>query len=60
MSKWVDSTKKDFCKGKLSYGSGYKPLTDPCAALTTSTATTAATSAPAATTTATASTSTTK
>ena len=60
MSKWVDTTKKDFCKGKLSYGTGYKPLTDPCAALTTSTATTAATSAPAATTTATATTSTTK
>ena len=60
MSKWVDTTKKDFCKGKLSYGAAYKPLTDPCAALTTSTATTAATSGPAATTTATATTSTTK
>jgi parvulin-like peptidyl-prolyl isomerase len=59
MSKWVDTTKKDFCKGKLSYGTSYKPLTDPCAALTTSTATTAATSAPAATT-VTATTSTTK
>jgi foldase protein PrsA len=54
MSKWVDDTKKDFCQGKLAYGSGFKPLTDPCTALTTSTATTAAaTTAPAATATAT-------
>jgi parvulin-like peptidyl-prolyl isomerase len=51
MSKWVDQTKKEFCKGKLSYGSAYKPLTDPCTAITATTGTaTAATTLPAATT----------
>jgi parvulin-like peptidyl-prolyl isomerase len=40
MTEWVDDTKKDFCDGKLSYQEGYKPKSDPCAALTTSTATT--------------------
>jgi parvulin-like peptidyl-prolyl isomerase len=58
MSKWVDSTKKDFCKGKLSYAPGFKPLTDPCVALTSSTAT-ATTASTAAATTATATSSTT-
>jgi foldase protein PrsA len=38
MTKWVDATKKDYCNGKLSYGTAYKPLTDPCIALTASTA----------------------
>jgi foldase protein PrsA len=39
MSKWVDSTKKDFCNGKLTYAIAFKPLTDPCTTLTASTAT---------------------
>jgi parvulin-like peptidyl-prolyl isomerase len=38
MTKWVDDTKKEYCKGKLAYGADYKPLTDPCTALTASTA----------------------
>jgi parvulin-like peptidyl-prolyl isomerase len=42
MTDWVDETKKDFCDGQLSYQEGYKPKTDPCIALTTSTATTTA------------------
>jgi parvulin-like peptidyl-prolyl isomerase len=37
MSKWVTDTKKDFCDGKVAYGTSYAPLTDPCVALTTST-----------------------
>ena len=58
MSKWVDTTKKDFCKGKLAYGAGYKPLTDPCVALTSSTATATTGAATTATATTTSSTST--
>jgi parvulin-like peptidyl-prolyl isomerase len=38
MTKWVDQTRRDFCKGKLGYQIGYQPLTDPCTTLTTSTA----------------------
>jgi parvulin-like peptidyl-prolyl isomerase len=41
MTKWVNETKKDFCSGKLNYAVGYKPLTDPCATVTGTTATTA-------------------
>src|SRR5436305_613604 len=39
MSKWVTDTKKDFCKGKVVYGTSYAPLRDPCVTLTASTAT---------------------
>jgi len=42
MTDWVDKTKKDFCDGRIAYQEGYKPKTDPCATLTTSTATTTA------------------
>jgi parvulin-like peptidyl-prolyl isomerase len=41
MTKWVNDTKKDFCSGKIGYQAGYAPTSDPCATLTTSTATTA-------------------
>jgi parvulin-like peptidyl-prolyl isomerase len=31
MTKWVDDTKKQFCKpGKISFAAGYKPSPDPC------------------------------
>jgi parvulin-like peptidyl-prolyl isomerase len=43
MTKWVNDTKKDFCSGKLNYGVGYKPITDPCATVTGTTGTIAAT-----------------
>jgi foldase protein PrsA len=45
MTKWVDSTRKEFCGGKLNYQVGYQPLNDPCAALTTSSSTATATTA---------------
>jgi foldase protein PrsA len=34
MTAWINDTKKAFCNGKLAYQEGYKPLSDPCAALT--------------------------
>ena len=35
MTKWVDDTKKQFCKpGKISYAAGYKPTPDPCLGVT--------------------------
>jgi parvulin-like peptidyl-prolyl isomerase len=39
MGKFLDNLKRDFCNGKIAYQVGYAPTTDPCAALTTSTAT---------------------
>jgi parvulin-like peptidyl-prolyl isomerase len=40
MTKWVDDTKKDFCKpGKIKYKAGYQPTPDPCAALAGTTST---------------------
>jgi foldase protein PrsA len=30
--KFIDDTKKDFCKGKIAYQAGYAPTSDPCAA----------------------------
>jgi parvulin-like peptidyl-prolyl isomerase len=41
MTAWVDSTKKDFCKGgKVKYAPGYAPNPDPCLAVTGATQTT--------------------
>jgi parvulin-like peptidyl-prolyl isomerase len=41
MTKWVDGTKKEFCKpGKVKYQAGFAPTPDPCASLTSPTATT--------------------
>jgi len=41
MTDWVNSVTKDYCGGtKLRYQVGYQPSPDPCAAVTTSTATT--------------------
>ncbi len=34
--KFIDNTKRDFCKGKIAYQAGYAPRTDPCAAFTSS------------------------
>ncbi len=40
MTKWVDKTKRDFCKpGKVKYQAGYAPTPDPCASLTSATTT---------------------
>jgi foldase protein PrsA len=40
MTKWVDGTKKDFCKpGQIKYAPGYQPTPDPCTGVTGSTAT---------------------
>jgi parvulin-like peptidyl-prolyl isomerase len=30
MTKWVEDTKKDYCKSKIKYQVGYKPNPDPC------------------------------
>ena len=43
MTKWVNDTKKDFCKGKLAYQVGYQPVTDPCTTLSTTASTATAT-----------------
>jgi parvulin-like peptidyl-prolyl isomerase len=41
MTNWVNDVKKDFCKpGKVKYEAGFAPTPDPCASLTTATATT--------------------
>jgi parvulin-like peptidyl-prolyl isomerase len=37
MTKWVDDTKKSYCKSRIKYQVGYTPATDPC--LTTGTTT---------------------
>jgi foldase protein PrsA len=40
MTRWVDDTKKDFCKpDKVKYQTGYAPTPDPCIAVTSSTST---------------------
>jgi parvulin-like peptidyl-prolyl isomerase len=36
---WVTDMTKQFCKGKIAYQQGYKPLVDPCASSTSSTPT---------------------
>jgi parvulin-like peptidyl-prolyl isomerase len=44
MTKWVDDTKKQFCKGgKISYAPGYKPVPDPCQGVTGTTTSTTTT-----------------
>jgi len=37
MTKWVEDTKKDYCKSRIKYQVGYRPNPDPC--LTTGTTT---------------------
>jgi foldase protein PrsA len=37
VSKWLQDTKKDYCRGKIKYQVGYTPNPDPCATLTSST-----------------------
>jgi foldase protein PrsA len=39
MGTFLDKMKRDFCSGKIAYQVNYAPAADPCAALTTSTAT---------------------
>jgi parvulin-like peptidyl-prolyl isomerase len=39
MTKWVDDTRKDFCKGKLNFQAGFKPSPDPCSKSTTTSST---------------------
>jgi len=39
MTKWVEDTKKDYCKSGIKYQVGYQPNPDPCASLTGPTAT---------------------
>jgi parvulin-like peptidyl-prolyl isomerase len=41
--KFIDDTKKDFCKGKIAYQAGYAPTSDPCAAFSSSNSTPATT-----------------
>jgi parvulin-like peptidyl-prolyl isomerase len=44
MTKWVDETKKKFCKDdRIKYQVGYAPNPDPCAAILANTSTTTAT-----------------
>ena len=40
MTKWLEDTKKSYCSGRIKYQVGYQPNPDPCATLTSSTATT--------------------
>jgi foldase protein PrsA len=40
MTKWLEDTKKSYCGGRIKYQVGYQPNPDPCATLTSSTATT--------------------
>ena len=40
MTKWLETTKKSYCSGRIKYQVGYQPNPDPCATLTSSTATT--------------------
>jgi hypothetical protein len=39
MQKWVEDTKKDYCKAGIKYQVGYQPNPDPCASVTSSTTT---------------------
>jgi foldase protein PrsA len=39
MTKWLESTKKSYCSGRIKYQVGYQPNPDPCATLTSSTST---------------------
>jgi parvulin-like peptidyl-prolyl isomerase len=39
MTKWVEDTKQDYCKGGIKYQVGYQPNPDPCASVTSPTAT---------------------
>jgi parvulin-like peptidyl-prolyl isomerase len=34
MTKWVEDTKKDYCKSKIKYQVGYQPNPDPCVTVT--------------------------
>src|SRR6266511_254170 len=44
MTKWVDGTKKKFCKDdRIKYQVGYQPNPDPCAAILSNTSSTTAT-----------------
>jgi len=37
MTKWVEDTKKSYCKSRIKYQVGYQPNPDPCATITGST-----------------------
>jgi foldase protein PrsA len=50
MTKWVTSMQKEFCKDTVKYAAEFKPKTDPCKTLTSTTSTATATT-PATTTT---------
>jgi parvulin-like peptidyl-prolyl isomerase len=39
-NQWVSDMTKEFCKGKIAYQQGYRPLIDPCQTATTSSPTT--------------------
>jgi parvulin-like peptidyl-prolyl isomerase len=39
MTKWVEDTKKDYCKSKIKYQVGYVPNPDPCLTVTGTTTT---------------------
>jgi parvulin-like peptidyl-prolyl isomerase len=39
MTKWVEDTKKDYCKSKIKYQVGYVPNPDPCVTVTGATTT---------------------
>ena len=39
ITKWLASTKKSYCNGKIKYQIGYQPNPDPCATLTAATTT---------------------
>jgi foldase protein PrsA len=39
MTKWVEDTKKSYCKSKIKYQVGYAPNPDPCASVTGTTTT---------------------
>jgi parvulin-like peptidyl-prolyl isomerase len=39
MTKWVEDTKKSYCKSKIKYQVGYAPSPDPCASVTGTTTT---------------------
>jgi parvulin-like peptidyl-prolyl isomerase len=39
MTKWVEDTKKDYCKSKIKYQVGYVPNPDPCLTITGATTT---------------------
>jgi foldase protein PrsA len=39
VTKWLESTKKSYCTGKIKYQVGYRPAQDPCATVTGATST---------------------